>query len=204
VGWIKQACRAVAVLGCVSLGACAGADPLVGTDGLAAAGAGAGVDRGTGAQLGEPCVSELERLPGFPGYSAKELNIETDTSTCASTVCLLNHFQGRASCPYGQAAGSMDCLVAGSDVLVSTPVPAQLVARQSNLASICSCRCDGDGPGPYCTCPDSMQCEHLVDDLGLGAPELAGSYCIPKGSQYDPSGDMTVCTAPNCGVAHPY
>ena len=44
----------------------------------------------------------------------------------------------------------------------------QLVARQGQYNSICSCQCDGPGPGPYCTCPENMQCEHLVDALGLG------------------------------------
>ncbi|HEY3664763.1 MAG TPA: hypothetical protein VGL19_02140, partial [Polyangiaceae bacterium] len=159
---------------------------------------------GPPAQLGEPCVSDEEYLTGFPGNNAKELDLLTGETACASGVCLKNHFQGRASCPYGQAKGSTDCLVAGSRVPVSTVVPPQLVTRQANVASICSCRCAGDGPGPYCTCPESMQCEHLFDDLHLGHSENAGSYCIPKGSQYDPAGDMSECTEPNCGDAHPY
>jgi hypothetical protein len=156
------------------------------------------------AKLGEPCVSDDEYFPSFTGYDANEINLDDHAPTCSTNLCLQNHFQGRASCPYGQAGGSTDCLVAGSKVPVSGAVQAQLAMRPTSVASICSCQCAGEGAGPYCTCPDSMQCEHLVDDLGLGNSELAGSYCIPKGSQYDPAGDLSVCTEPNCGDAHPY
>jgi hypothetical protein len=147
-------------------------------------------------------VSNDEYFPSFPGYDANEVNLDDHAAMCSTNLCLTNHFQGRASCPYGQVAGSSDCLVEGSKVPVSGAVQPQLVARQTAVASICSCHCAGAGPGPYCTCPDSMQCEHLVDDLGIG--DFAGSYCIPKGSQYDPTGDMSVCSKPNCGDAHPY
>ncbi len=154
--------------------------------------------------LGDPCISDDEYFPGFTGYGVNEINIEDGASMCDTGICVINHFQGRVSCPYGQAAGSADCLVRGSKVPVSGAVQPQLMARQAAAAAICSCRCDGDGPGPYCTCPDSMQCEHLVDDLQLGGADLAGSYCIPKGTQYSPKSDQTLCTDPNCGDAHPY
>lgn len=157
------------------------------------------------AALGEPCLGSDEYFPSFPGYSTNEVALETDALACSTGICLINHFQGRVSCPYGQAAGSGDCLVRGSNVPVSVAVQPQLVARQAAQAVICSCRCDGSGPGPYCTCPDSMQCEPVIDDLQLGAgSELAGSYCIPKGSQYQAKSDPTLCTEPNCGDAHPY
>ena len=156
------------------------------------------------AGLGEPCIAEDEYFPTFTGYQANQVNIDDGSPVCSTGICLSNHFQGRVSCPYGQAAGSADCLVRGSKVPVSGAVQPQLAARQAAQAVVCSCRCDGDGPGPYCTCPDSMQCEHLVDDLQLGGPDLAGSYCIPKGTQYSAKSDQTLCTDPNCGDAHPY
>jgi hypothetical protein len=156
------------------------------------------------AALGEPCISDDEYFSGFTGYSTNEVVLETDTPVCSTGICLLNHFQGRVSCPYGQAAGSADCLVRGSNVPVTGAVQPQLVSRQAAQAAICTCHCDGNGPGPYCTCPESMQCEHVVDDLQLGGSELAGSYCIPKGSQYEAKSDQTLCTQPNCGDAHPF
>ena len=43
----------------------------------------------------------------------------------------------------------------------------------------CSCRCDGPaGTGPFCACAAGYACQHEVDDLGLGEPGLAGSYCV--------------------------
>lgn len=153
--------------------------------------------------VGEVCFEE----PGnsnFSGHSANEVSIFDRSTICSSGFCVMNHFQGLVSCPYGQAAGAGDCLVPGSDDAVSVAVKPQLVERQAAIASICSCQCDGPGPGPYCTCPESMQCEHLIDDLGLGSPNLAGSYCIPKGTAYDPGAPRTECVEPNCGAKHPY
>jgi hypothetical protein len=207
--WIKRAC-AVALVG-LAMGGCSSSDKLLGSDGSTVSSAGGGAAGGapsvplpTPAALGESCVGGDEWVPYFAGYAAKEVNVEDRAPQCESSICLINHFQGRASCPYGQAKGGTDCLLPDGTGTVVTPVQPQLQARQANVASICSCRCDGDGPGPYCTCPESMQCEPLVEDLHLGVGDLAGSYCIPKGSQYgssQPSGP--VCVEPNCGPAHP-
>ena len=155
------------------------------------------------AQIGQRCFSEGEYEPNFRGYSVSVVNVEDHSSACDTGICLQNHFQGRASCPYGQAAGSENCLIAGGHDPVIGPVAPQLVARQADVASICSCQCAGSGPGPYCTCPENMQCEHLVDELHVGQ-SLAGSYCIPAGSQYDPQGDTTTCSGDDCGIAHHY
>ena len=52
-----------------------------------------------------------------------------------------------------------------------------------------------------------MQCEHLIDDLGPPNDSLAGSYCIPKGSELEPiqlnSGECSSLST-DCGAAHPY
>jgi len=156
------------------------------------------------AAVGDPCISNDEYRTGFAGYSVKEVNIDDHASMCESHVCIQNHFQGRASCPYGQVEGGGDCLAAGSYDSVTVPVAPQLQARPARQASICSCQCAGPGPGPYCTCSESMQCEHLVDNLGVGDNHLAGSYCIPKDTQYDPQGDASTCSPGRCGAPHVY
>ncbi len=155
------------------------------------------------APLADPCIGDDEWSPYFAGYDAHEVNVQDGAEQCQTGICLVNHFQGRASCRYGQAAGAGDCFLPDGNTPVATAVSPQLEARQANVASICSCQCKGNGPGPYCTCPDSMQCENLVDDLQLGGGYLAGSYCIPKGSKYDASQLSSVCVEPNCGPAHP-
>lgn len=55
---------------------------------------------GTG--VGAPCVPEDEYLTGFSGFSQSEVNVESRSFQCETRVCLVNHFQGRVSCPYGQ------------------------------------------------------------------------------------------------------
>jgi len=212
--------------------ACSGTDRLVGSDGstggLAGGGGSAGVlgSAGTagqptgdgggaalgGAALGDPCLPDDESSPDFAGLNVTEVNITDQFQGCASRLCVANHFQGRVSCPYGQAAADGGCLVPGTATPVSTPVAPQLVARQAAKAVTCSCQCAGYGPGPYCTCPTSMVCEHLVDYLEIGDPDAApaklnayaGSYCIPAGAEYDSNQLDRSCTEPNCGAAHPY
>jgi len=157
----------------------------------------------TPAALGAPCVGTDENDPNFPGYGAGEVNLEMNVPGCASHVCVQNHFQGRASCPYGQAAAGGGCLLPGTTLPVNVSVVPQLVNRQANVASTCSCQCAGSGPGPYCTCSEGLQCEPLIDDLGFGSA-ASGSYCIPKGAQYDPTAASDACQEPNCGGAHPF
>jgi hypothetical protein len=53
-------------------------------------------------------------------------------------------------------------------------------AEPPSKAGTCSCRCAGpSGTGPFCDCGDGFVCEHLVDDLNVGARHIAGSYCVP-------------------------
>jgi hypothetical protein len=71
-----------------------------------------------------------------------------------------------------------------------------LVERQAEDAVYCSCRCappEGvDDNATYCECPDGFVCEPLVEDLGLGKGQLAGSYCVKNGTEYAPNAPETV------------
>jgi len=133
------------------------------------------------AGVGDPCIPEDEYNVGFPGYDPKEVNVESKSFQCETRVCLVNHFQGRVSCKYGQAsAADGKCFVPGSDktnaanVIQQTVTP-QLTARQADTAVYCSCRCDGqDKNARYCKCPSGYACTHLVDQLPLGGAQLAG------------------------------
>lgn len=137
--------------------------------------------------VGDPCLPEEEYGQDFGGFSVDETSVETRSLQCASRICLVNHFQGRASCPYGQSGpgGSERCLVPGTDVGIDVPVKAWNVTRPPDAAVYCSCRCDGPDPGAdYCTCPSGFACAKLIDELDLGANELSGSYCIKDGTRY--------------------
>lgn len=163
------------------------------------------------AKLGETCVVASEYDPTFAGFWVGNVSTETQSAACESGVCLVNHLQGRASCPYGQtadeAANAPACFVPGSLAPVTAAVPPQLLARREATASICSCRCDGAGDGPFCACPESMECVPLFGDIGLeGQVDVAGSYCVPKDTQFElteQAGDVCNRAVGNCGEVTP-
>jgi hypothetical protein len=179
--------------------------------------------------VGDPCVPEDEYKTGFSGYAAKEVNIESRSFQCETRVCLVNHFQGRVSCPYGQSqesitsqagASPLRCHVPNTTGEVATdqitvPVKAQIRERRPNNAVYCSARCANakgrtDDGAKYYDCPSGFHCAQLIDDLKLGSAQLAGGYCIRNGTDYDPTASTTMCTRStdgdggNCGPAQPY
>ena len=139
--------------------------------------------------VGDPCTPEDEYSPTFSGFAISEVNTESRSFQCQSRLCLVNHFQGRVSCPYGQTAadvtGAARCPLPGGDEPVAVDVPPQLVERRTDQAVYCSCRCAGpDANARYCECPDGFSCSKVVPELALGKAQLPGSYCIRAGSDY--------------------
>jgi hypothetical protein len=62
--------------------------------------------------VGDPCIPEAEYNTCFAGFSQTEVNTESRSFQCQTRLCLVNHFQGRVSCPYGQTAqgtGQLAC-----------------------------------------------------------------------------------------------
>ena len=158
--------------------------------------------------VGDPCTPEDEYNTVFPGYDAKEVNVESKSFQCETRVCLVNHFQGRVSCKYGQTAANGGCTVPGdSSKPITVQVTPQLVARTADKAVYCSCRCDGEEKNArYCKCPSGYACDHLVDNLNIGGSQLAGSYCVRDGTQYDKKQLGSNCVkgatgAADCGSA---
>jgi hypothetical protein len=158
--------------------------------------------------LGGVCLPELELHADFAGFSLAEVNVELDSASCESNVCLVHNFVGRVSCPYGQTAASGGCVVPGSNAPVMPSVTPQLLTRPPEAAAICSCRCDGPGSGPFCSCPSGMECAPLVPSIGLAGEEsYVGSYCVPEGSRFDPisaSGEQCLAADQNCGDERPF
>lgn len=52
--------------------------------------------------VGDPCTPEDEYNTDFAGFKVTEENIESRSFQCQTRICLVNHFQGRVSCPFGQ------------------------------------------------------------------------------------------------------
>jgi hypothetical protein len=184
--------------------------------------------------VGDPCTPEDEYVNTFSGYKETEVNVESRSFQCETRVCLVNHFRGRVSCPYGQTetdiSGTPDatnapnrCKIpgtsgAGPDA-ITVPVPAQLYSRTATATAertgtgrvedsvYCSCRCanaDGntDDGARYCECPSGFVCRKLIDNLGLGSEQLAGSYCIRDGTDFTPDdvGESCSPVSKNCGT----
>lgn len=170
--------------------------------------------------IGDPCTPEQEYDPAFNGFDEKEVNVESKSFQCRTRVCLVNHFRGRVSCPYGQTSqgdptypGQPACTVPGStDKIVGNPndprkgalVPPECVDRAADKAVYCSCRCadiDGNKPSDqtFCDCPDGFTCQQLVTSIGKGNEGLTGSYCIKNGTQIKP--EKPPCSDGDCDPA---
>ncbi len=52
--------------------------------------------------IGDPCIPEAEYAADFLGFDEHEVNVESKSFQCETRLCLVNHFRGRVSCPYGQ------------------------------------------------------------------------------------------------------
>lgn len=143
--------------------------------------------------VGDPCVPEDEYSTDFAGFSVDEVDVESRSLQCETRLCLVNHFQGRVSCPYGQddarAKSDPRCFIPGGGVAITSAVSPQLLARRADDAVYCSCRCDGpDKSARYCDCPSGFACQELVPKLSLGKEkleQLAGSYCVREGTAFD-------------------
>jgi hypothetical protein len=150
--------------------------------------------------VGDPCTPEDEYEPTFSGFADTEVNVESKSFQCETRLCLVNHFRGRVSCPYGQPdpndpapdpADQRQCVIPGTEERITKAVEQQMTNRRPNDAVYCSCRCaniDGskDDGARYCECPSGYDCEKLIDfTLGDQKGQLAGYYCIKQGSRYD-------------------
>src|SRR5688572_3054311 len=172
--------------------------------------------------VGDPCTPEDEYLQDFSGFSLAEVNIESKSFQCVTRVCIVNHFQGRVSCPYGQEEADIlsednpngkdpsdpaRCRVPGTNGKntvngtnidqIRVPVSAQIAARGADETVYCSCRCAGPDPNArYCECPSGFECAELVKEIGLGKEQLAGSYCVKAGTVYNPQRppDAALCS----------
>jgi len=152
--------------------------------------------------VGDFCMPSNESQPFFSGYEMTEINLEISAPRCLSGLCLVNHFQGRASCPYGQSAAEAEgrgerleselCHVPGTYEAggrVAVAVSPQLTRRRPVDAIYCSCRCAGPDPNAtYCACGSGLACVDIVPPVAVfdAADTYVGSYCVKAGTAYDP------------------
>ncbi|WP_437941760.1 hypothetical protein [Sorangium sp. So ce341] len=169
-------------------------------------------------EIGDPCVPPDEGDPRFSGFALGENILYENHEQCGSGMCLVNHFQGRVSCPLGQAApapcagpGDASCGAGASCVAASAvgpfcdPQAADGGAAQC-ASGVCNaqwgaCECTADEqcpPGSACD-PGSRQCKQYVchepgscQTAGASDAENEGKSCCAHGSG-------APVTAPVCG-----
>ncbi len=171
--------------------------------------------------IGVACTPSPEFSSTFGGFNYREVTLDENNAACNDGVCLVNHFQGLTSCPYGQDQNGLPvsvqttaCTVPGS----STPVRPNVVVgtnlvqsvspwctdRTSSDAVYCSCRCANpegktDDGASYCACPAGYTCSQVVPTTRSGDPR-AGGYCIKTGTALDPN---SVCSSQCDPTNHP-
>src|SRR5687767_9483775 len=57
--------------------------------------------------VGDPCIPEAEYDLYFNNFSQLDVFAETRSFQCETRICLVNHFEGRVSCPYGQTGSDL-------------------------------------------------------------------------------------------------
>ena len=201
---------------------------------LLAAACGGAVGTGDGgrpsraASQGTACLPREELSASFAGFDEQTVTIDMKNAACGAGACVVNHFRGRTSCPYGQAAngtappGATPCTVTGSgapvrpnDPKTQQTVPAECADRDAEKVVYCSCRCanaDGktDDGGSYCACDQGYECSQLVASLGGKDDTLSGAYCIKAHTAFDrATACLTTCdpkagpcAVPDAGVLH--
>ncbi len=113
--------------------------------------------------VGDPCTPEDEYTPDFAGFKVQEENIESRSFQCATRICLVNHFQGRVSCPLGQpvrkscSPGNTAACAAGEECVEASAFAFECdvnskAANQCPTGTTCQkvdttglCRCDTVG-----------------------------------------------------------
>ncbi|MFO0614047.1 MAG: hypothetical protein U0414_15750 [Polyangiaceae bacterium] len=134
--------------------------------------------------IGDPCIPEDEYNPAFAGFKVTEDNIESRSFQCQSRICLVNHFQGRVTCPEGQGppkacTTNADCTGMGANGKPEACVPAAVFA-----------------PPPDPGCPDGFSIQEKGNYCGC---DKTADKC-PKGFTCtdNPNGGLPQCTSFVC------
>jgi hypothetical protein len=127
-----------------------------------------------GSGVGDPCVPEDEYLTTFSGFAKGEVNVESRSFQCLTRVCLVNHFQGRVSCPFGQGEDLYD----DEAYLSAHPNCGPILGSGRS-------KCAALNLAPAGSPPD-FQCADLDNDGCTDAGSLCGeSTCAPGQPEHE-------------------
>jgi hypothetical protein len=157
--------------------------------------------------VGDPCTPEDEYDPQFAGFKVTQENIESRSFQCQTRICLVNHFQGRVTCPLGQPTPE-ECDTAGADRDKDGK-------QQKCVEAVAIAKCDADGkncdkdpkkmlvwhtPGACQTADGEDNTGKACCIPGTDTP-VVGAVCgqCEKGSKRE--AESTVYCSCRCGVA---
>ena len=127
--------------------------------------------------IGDPCIPEDEYSADFAGFKVTEENIESRSFQCSTRICLVNHFQGRVTCPFGQAAPT-----------ICTPIDMKNPGHDKGTCKGTDDMCveaavfaDPCVPGEK-TCPAGTACDEKrkVCSCISGGIHKDGQFCLPS------------------------
>lgn len=164
-------------------------------------------DNGSNVKVGDVCIPTNELDPAFSGFHVTEETIEKGAPACGDGVCLVNHFQGRVTCPEGQKAptpcsGPSDvtscgagasCVQAGGAFVCHTPGACQTpnLNEPGNQGKAC-CVPDTDTPVTTAVCG---QCSPVSSRNSTYAVYCSCRCGPPEGEPEDENADYCKCPA---------
>ena len=144
--------------------------------------------------IGDPCTPEQEYNKDFVGFDEKEVNVESKSFQCRTRICLVNHFRGRVSCPYGQGIGGEAPAGPGGS-------PCKIPGTQTLIEGAKVCK-GGDNQGLTCTsddgCPNSpaTTAKPLCDFADTKKQSQVSPQCLDRTS------DKAVYCSCRCADIH--
>ena len=137
--------------------------------------------------VGDPCIPPDEAAPVFGGFSvAEEHIVAADFAACHTGICLVNHFQGRVSCPEGQSPSQIKSCNGTSDTATcNAALGEHCVASQvfapSCAASTCPAGTTCDKNRQICACATDMTINGVAFFCGSDAT-LRSYVCHSPGN----------------------
>ena len=133
--------------------------------------------------VGDPCIPEDEYDPQFPGFTLSLENIESRSFQCQTRICLVNHVQGRVSCPLGQTQPKA-CGVRQGDGSVGKD-PSQCDTGEDCVETVaiaqdCNPMAANTCPPPGACNKDGKFCECTTDQV----PPATSYICDTKTKQF--------------------
>lgn len=135
----------------------------------------------TPGNIGDPCLNPDELYPSVSGHRVNETVLLKPFNACSTGICLINHVQGRATCPLGQDApticagpndtscgSGLSCVAAGQNgptcYFTSEDGGAPVLDASDCLSGVCNpvrntCQCTSDAH-----CPQGTACDPVTQE----------------------------------------